>query len=275
MCSLGMRLLLFALLIARYDCSLVYFPPYDGNNDHTTRENVTLQYLMITGDAMLSRAEIVWNTWGKTIQKDYFLILSDSSKNLSMPVVQVMNISASLPSERRYRLSQLKWLLGLKMMKSRDFDWLIFIDDDTFILHNSLRKLLSHYNSSEPLLIGKAGEPACHFVCGGAGMALSQKLVHLLNTNYSRQFESEYSAIIHSNSTYFHSDVIISHFIHKHQVGKIIHHEEFKNFPPDVGMKWYQSHNRTPSPVVSYHRLSPEQYSSFYSIYYPTSSDLE
>lgn len=257
-----------AMVVTRCDCSLPYFPPYDGGDDVTTRDNVTLQYVMITGEAMLSRAEVVWNTWGKTIQKDYFLILSDSSKNLSMPVVQVMNISASLPSERRYRLSQLKWLLGLRIMKSRTFDWLVFIDDDTFIIHHSLRRLLSHYNSSDSLLIGKAGEPTCHFVCGGAGMALSHKLVHLLTTNYSHQFEREYTSAVHSNSTHFHSDVLISHFIHKHQVGRIIHHEEFKNFPPDIGLKWYQSHNRTPSAVVSYHRLSPEQYYSFYSYYY-------
>jgi hypothetical protein len=261
---------LLVIFLTRYGSSPVYFKPYDS---HSERANITLQYVLISGDERLNRAQLVWDTWGKTIQESYFLILSDSFKPVdplyqSMPIRQVMSISPSLPSHEKYRQSQLKWLHGLRLVQSQQFDWLIFLDDDTFIIHHSLQKLLSHYNASEPIMIGKVGEPACHLICGGAGIAMSQKLVHLLNTNYSRQLEQEFRSIVSSNSSHFHSDVILSHFLYRHQIGSIIHRQEFKNFPPDVGMKWYLAHNRTPSSVVSYHRLTPEQYATFYLLYY-------
>jgi hypothetical protein len=262
--------LLFVGFLARYGSSPIYFQPFDSTSDMI---DIKLQYVMISGDERLDQARVVWDTWGKTIEESYFVILSDSFKKInrlyeSLPIRQVMSISPSLPSHEKYRLSQLKWLYGLRLAHSQQFDWLIFLDDDTFIIHHSLTKLLSQYNASKSLMIGKVGEPACHFICGGAGIAMSRKLVTLLNTNYSQQLEREFHSIISSNSTHFHSDVILSHFIHRHQIGSIIHREEFKNFPPDVGMKWYLAHNRTPSTVVSYHRLTPEQYAEFYLLYY-------
>ena len=35
------------------------------------------------------------------------------------------------------------------------YDWYIFIDDDTFVFHNRLIKLLENYNSNENYYIGK------------------------------------------------------------------------------------------------------------------------
>ena len=221
---------------------------------------------------MIKRIEMVWNTWGKTIKQGHLLILSDNIFNkLNLPMIQVINISKSLSLPRKYRLTQLKWLYGIQLMKDKEFDWVVFLDDDTFLINYSLELLLSQYNSSNSLLIGKAGEPSCHLICGGAGFVMSKTLISKLNNEFSSLFNQEYHSIIHSNATNYHSDVIISNFIKKYKIGTIIHREEFKNFPPEIGMKWYLSHNRTPSSVVTYHRLTSEQYQLFYSIYYKKS----
>lgn len=279
-----MKILLLILFLNYffYFNSLIYFPPYGLNNSlssssssshsHSSFQNISIYYFVITGNEMFERVKIVWNTWGKTIKKEHFNILSDSlfDKKLNLPVIKVMNISKENSMSVKYRLSQLKWLYGIQLMKNKEFDWIVFLDDDTFIINYSLEILLSQYNSSKSLLIGKAGEPSCHLVCGGAGFAMSKSLVSKLNNEFYYQFDKEYHSIIDSNSTHFHSDVIISNFIHKHKIGTIIHREEFKNFPPEVGMKWYQLHNRTPSAVVTYHRLTIEDYKLFYSIYYNT-----
>jgi hypothetical protein len=71
-----------------------------------------------------------------------------------------------------------------------DYDWYIFIDDDTFVFENRLRNFLSKYDSNDSYYIGKEcdhiKDQFCVYMSGGAGYVISNKLYKLL-TNYIRK----------------------------------------------------------------------------------------
>jgi hypothetical protein len=68
-----------------------------------------------------------------------------------------------------------------------DYDWYIFIDDDTFVFEKRLLNLLTKYNSNENYYIGKELDHIkndfCLYMSGGAGYAISKGLYKLLH-NY-------------------------------------------------------------------------------------------
>lgn len=61
-----------------------------------------------------------------------------------------------------------------------DYDWYIFIDDDTFVFHNRLEKLLKNYNCNDYYYIGKELDHIknefCLYMSGGAGYSISKAL---------------------------------------------------------------------------------------------------
>jgi len=65
-----------------------------------------------------------------------------------------------------------------------DYDWYIFIDDDTFVFEKRLLNLLTKYNSSENYYIGKELDHIkndfCLYMSGGAGYAISNGLYKLI-----------------------------------------------------------------------------------------------
>jgi hypothetical protein len=65
-----------------------------------------------------------------------------------------------------------------------DYDWYIFIDDDTFVFENRLKNLLTKYNSNENYYIGHELDHIkndfCLYMSGGAGYVLSNSLYKLI-----------------------------------------------------------------------------------------------
>ena len=61
-----------------------------------------------------------------------------------------------------------------------NYDWYIFIDDDTFVFTNKLRKYLTQYNPAENYYIGNeldhVKKDFCSYMSGGAGYAISNGL---------------------------------------------------------------------------------------------------
>ena len=71
-----------------------------------------------------------------------------------------------------------------------NYDWYIFIDDDTFVFIDKLTNLLENYNSSENFYIGNELDHIkneyCLYMSGGAGYAISNSLYNILY-NYVRE----------------------------------------------------------------------------------------
>jgi len=61
-----------------------------------------------------------------------------------------------------------------------NYDWYIFIDDDTFVFTNKLRKYLTQYNPANNYYIGNeldhVKKDFCSYMSGGAGYAISNEL---------------------------------------------------------------------------------------------------
>jgi len=73
-----------------------------------------------------------------------------------------------------------KYINFIYNMNIPNYDWYIFIDDDTFVFENRLKKLLNNYDSNENFYIGKEldhiKDEFCLYMSGGAGYALSNIL---------------------------------------------------------------------------------------------------
>jgi len=83
-----------------------------------------------------------------------------------------------------------KYIHFIFNMNIPDYDWYIFIDDDTFVFENRLKNLLSNYDSNENYYIGKELDHIknqfCLYMSGGAGYAISKALYYLI-TEYVRK----------------------------------------------------------------------------------------
>lgn len=78
-----------------------------------------------------------------------------------------------------------KYIDFFKNMNIQDlYDWYIFIDDDTFVFHHRLIKLLENYNPNENYYIGKVLDHIkyefCLYMSGGAGYVISSNLYKLI-----------------------------------------------------------------------------------------------
>ena len=78
-----------------------------------------------------------------------------------------------------------KYIHFIYNMKSiLNYDWYIFIDDDTFVFIDRLKNLLENYNSSENFYIGNELDHIktdfCLYMSGGAGYAISNSLYNIL-----------------------------------------------------------------------------------------------
>jgi len=256
-----------------------------------------VQYLVITGQKNEHRAGNIMSTWGPTIgtaNNDSVTFITDSqatfkdqdssrisSSTLSPPsastpsamsTLSVLEIAASWSISQIYRQSQLKWLRALLLWDTfPPFDWLVFLDDDTFLIHNSMREMLQLHDSSTPLLLAKKNGVLS--VCGGAGMVMSKRMVQklMLPSNRLKLMHAFESAVNNlDNNRAFYSDVILSKFIIDHKIGKIINIRELKNEGSDVIMGWYKKHpDVNKSAVISYHHVTDRsEYFALYEHYY-------
>ena len=77
-----------------------------------------------------------------------------------------------------------KYIHFIYNMNIPNYDWYIFIDDDTFVFENRLKNFLQQYNSKDSYYIGKEcghiKEEFCVYMSGGAGYVISNKLYKLI-----------------------------------------------------------------------------------------------
>jgi hypothetical protein len=83
-----------------------------------------------------------------------------------------------------------KYIHFIYNMNIPNYDWYIFIDDDTFVFKNRLEKLLLQYDCRDCYYIGKEldhiKDQFCLYMSGGAGYAIS-KVLYSKIYNYIRE----------------------------------------------------------------------------------------
>ena len=103
-----------------------------------------------------------------------------------------------------------KYIYFIYHMNISDYDWYIFIDDDTYVYQNRLEKLLQNYNYNECYYIGKELNHVKHiftpYMSGGSGYAISNAL-------YSKMYSYVHENGINNSYKHWCDDLCIGLWI--------------------------------------------------------------
>ncbi|KAL8561473.1 hypothetical protein ACOMHN_011155 [Nucella lapillus] len=133
---------------------------------------------VMTGPQNLDkRAVHVRNTWGKRANQ---LLFMSSERNDSFPTIglDVEEGRAHLTA-KTMRAFQYVYENHLN-----DADWFMKVDDDTYVIMENLRYMLSSYNTRDPIYFGKVFRVIVKqgYASGGAGYVLSKEALRRLVT---------------------------------------------------------------------------------------------
>ncbi|KAJ6662329.1 hypothetical protein lerEdw1_012493 [Lerista edwardsae] len=124
------------------------------------------------------RIPIVKKTWGgEAALIEYY---SDRAEH-SIPTIDL-----GVPNTERGHCAKTFAILGKFLNYSPStIPWLVIVDDDTLISISRLRKLLSCYDPSEPVILGERygyglGSGGYSYITGGGGMVFSREAVRKL-----------------------------------------------------------------------------------------------
>uniref|UniRef100_A0AAY5L036 Glycoprotein-N-acetylgalactosamine 3-beta-galactosyltransferase 1 n=1 Tax=Esox lucius TaxID=8010 RepID=A0AAY5L036_ESOLU len=136
----------------------------------TLSQNVRVLCWIMTGPRNLeSRAKHIRATWAKRCNK----ILYMSSVETDFPTVG-LNVS-----EGRDQLywKTIRAFQYIYQHHQNDYDWFLKADDDTFVVIENLRHILSKQDPKKPVYFGRRFAPFVHqgYMSGGAGYVLSKE----------------------------------------------------------------------------------------------------
>ncbi|XP_028980283.1 glycoprotein-N-acetylgalactosamine 3-beta-galactosyltransferase 1 isoform X2 [Esox lucius] len=139
-------------------------------NESTLSQNVRVLCWIMTGPRNLeSRAKHIRATWAKRCNK----ILYMSSVETDFPTVG-LNVS-----EGRDQLywKTIRAFQYIYQHHQNDYDWFLKADDDTFVVIENLRHILSKQDPKKPVYFGRRFAPFVHqgYMSGGAGYVLSKE----------------------------------------------------------------------------------------------------
>lgn len=116
-----------------------------------------------------TRLKAVQTTWARRCDKTLYFMTNPSNKSLDVITMDIPDIRQTLTDKTVYAHTYLyKHYLD-------DFDWFLKADDDTYVIVENLKFLLSKFNQTTP---GYIGSQFKHFapqgyMSGGAGYALN------------------------------------------------------------------------------------------------------
>jgi hypothetical protein len=144
-----------------------------------------------------------------------------------------------------------------------DYDWYIFIDDDTFVFNNRLENLLSQYDSSSCYYIGKEldhiKDQFCLYMSGGAGYAISNALYSKIY-EYIRKIgvNEAYYNLIHLKEQ-FCDDLCIGLWIQEIAKSNTVHQINNNLFYLDI-----HKNESELTDAITFHKVISEEQFQFY-----------
>ncbi|KAK3596038.1 hypothetical protein CHS0354_032561 [Potamilus streckersoni] len=125
-----------------------------------------------------TKTRAVNNTWARRCNKHFFIM----STIIRKPDI----ITSTYPDERQYLIYKVQSAFEFLHDKYvNDFDWILKADDDTYVIIENLRYLLSHYNASKPGYLGYKFDKfvANGYMSGGGGYVISRQGINQLVEN--------------------------------------------------------------------------------------------
>ncbi|KAM5289066.1 beta-1,3-glucosyltransferase [Ctenodactylus gundi] len=135
------------------------------------------------------RIPIVKQTWeGQASLVEYYSDYADSS---------IPTVDLGIPNTERGHCGKTFAILERFLNHSHDKTaWLVIVDDDTLISISRLQRLLSCYDSSEPVFLGERygyglGTGGYSYVTGGGGMVFSREAIRRLLASKCRCYSND------------------------------------------------------------------------------------
>lgn len=171
----------------------------------------SILYICATGrNVFMDRGYHMWNTWGRTIKEPHKFLFSSDEIVPNYPMVKYVEGTD-------YMSATGKWMLALFDPQWK-FDWYFLLDDDAFVVHHNVVKLIENRDPDETVMIG---EMSCDYLCGGGGGLVSRGLVKTL---------SKFQHLLPPHVSGFY-DMLLSHVV-KDYAGTNEHHPDFHSQPP-------------------------------------------
>ncbi|GAU90490.1 hypothetical protein RvY_02897 [Ramazzottius varieornatus] len=142
---------------------------YRKRDSQRVRDKPRIFCWIMTSPRNEEKVNAVKATWARRCNRYIFV---SSENNSTIP-----SIDAGVPEGREYLWGKTKFGYEYAYNTSLEgFDWFLKADDDTFVVVENLRSLLSTYSESQPYYIGCSFRPftAQGYMSGGAGYALNR-----------------------------------------------------------------------------------------------------
>ena len=135
-----------------------------------------ITYVILTCQAYLkTRCQWVRNSWlPKLTDNDSYLFLSSVADD-NANVVGWNSLDTYQGCSQKY----LDFVRGKALTES---DWIVFVDDDTFVFPKRIREMLETYDHTNELYIGKLLYGPIPTMSGGAGFCVSRALYAKIRT---------------------------------------------------------------------------------------------
>lgn len=154
------------------ECDIyVFFSGEDGHVADELFKNVRILCWVMTGPSNLqSKARHVKATWTRHCNVVLFM---SSEEDRSFPTV---GLGTGEGRDQLYWKTIRAFHYVLKN-HGNDADWFLKADDDTFVVVDNLRWILSNYTADQPIYFGKRFKPYAKqgYMSGGAGYVLSKE----------------------------------------------------------------------------------------------------
>ena len=118
-----------------------------------------------------TKAAAVKSTWAK--RADITLFMSDTKDN-KLPAIGLN----SLLGREHLSMKTMRAFQFVYEHHLNDADWFMKADDDTYVIVENLREMLSHHNASEPISFG-AHFRKKNYYSGGSGYVLSKAALEI------------------------------------------------------------------------------------------------
>ncbi|KAM7383758.1 hypothetical protein PAMA_011218 [Pampus argenteus] len=141
----------------------------NSSADESSQTTRILCWIMTEPKNLESRTKHIKETWAKRCN----IVLYMSSVETDFPTVQ-LNVSEGRENLYWKTIRAFQYIYQHHLDEA---DWFLKADDDTFVVVENLRYLLSKYDTEKPLYLGRRFSPFIRqgYMSGGAGYVLSKE----------------------------------------------------------------------------------------------------
>lgn len=149
--------------------------PQPRLNTRQTEKHVSILCLVLTTEGTSAKLKAVNETWGKRCDKTLFF----ADKQETMPDVVYLD---SVRKGRRHLTEKVIKAFEYVQINYANYDWYLKADDDTYVILDNLRVLLSYFNARDPVYLGQNFKYFTKqgFHSGGAGYVISKEAFNRL-----------------------------------------------------------------------------------------------